>query len=118
MINDIKLYTQELSLLYAEQNEIIRDSSLHMLKKLFEEVVVVKTPQDAYLEYKNHFELTNKYYDIILIDSIEVNDKIKTHKENQVIAISVLNADNACLLVVLINALFHLFQIFHWLVQY
>ena len=70
MINSKELlrHTQNLSILFAEDDEAFRVTIEQILKKFFHTVVVVKNGQEALDAFRQYFHQENKYFDLVLSD--------------------------------------------------
>jgi len=61
-------YSKNLSILYAEDHEELRNSTLEILSSFFAHVDSAVDGADALAFYENYFARENKYYDIVLTD--------------------------------------------------
>ena len=92
--NNIKKYTGELSILFAEDHEELRKTTTNILKSIFKTVDSCVDGEDAlnqYIKYKNE---NSAYYDLVLsdiqmpkMDGIELTKNIYEKNPNQSIII-------------------------------
>lgn len=95
----LKELSQNLSLLYVEDDKGLRDTTAVTLKNLFLKVDVAYDGIDGIEKYKNHYDSTSKNYDIILsdiqmprLDGIGLSKKIlRINKEQKIIIVSAYN---------------------------
>ena len=108
-INDVLQYSNDLTILYVEDNKAVRDEMSELLKEFFQKIIIAKNGVEGletYIEYKNEF---NKYPDLIITDiampegnGVEMSKKMLALNEDQIIIIN--SAHNQSeLLVELIN---------------
>ncbi|NOX16323.1 MAG: response regulator transcription factor [Epsilonproteobacteria bacterium] len=105
----LKQLTQNFSLLYVEDDEIIRKKTSTIFKNLFRQVDIAKNGKEGLDIYEDYYKATSKYYDIVISDikipkfnGIELAKKIfDINKQQTVIIVSAY--DNAEYLVDLIN---------------
>lgn len=94
--NELIKYTQELSILFVEDHEELRDHTTEILKKLFKTVTTFPNGQEALEEYTAYNDKNSKYYDIVLtdikmplMDGIELTEEIyKLNKKQTIIVLS------------------------------
>lgn len=93
-INEIKQYTQNLSILFVEDHQDLRESTTDILKSFFKEVTACENGQEALDVYSQYKEDTSQYYDIVLSDiqmplmnGIELTKNIYIHNPLQTIII-------------------------------
>jgi len=100
---DIKTMSQELNLLYAEDEAMLRDSMLPTLQKLFQNVYIAKDGQEAYELYqKNEIDIVLTDINMPNMDGVELITKINELPSEPIII--VLSAhDESTLLKTLIN---------------
>ncbi len=67
-IKNLKKYTQNLKVLYAEDETLLRTSTTVLLNSFFDHVDAVADGSEAIALYKKHHEDTNLYYDIVITD--------------------------------------------------
>ncbi len=65
---NILKYTSDLNVLYAEDDDIIKDETIKILEDLFKNVETAQNGQIALDKYKEHYIKNGKYYDLILAD--------------------------------------------------
>ena len=95
----LKQLSQDLSLLYVEDEKIIRDKTATIFKNLFSQVDVAEDGIVAIDKYNNFCELNSKYYDIIISDiqmprlnGIELAKEIfKINKKQKIVIVSAFN---------------------------
>ena len=86
----------KLSILYVEDNEFVRESTLDLLQLYFDDIDVAKDGADGLEKYDARYKETGEYYDIVLTDinmprmnGIEMIEHIRRRNERQnVIVIS------------------------------
>ena len=64
----LKELSQQFSLLYVEDDKIIRDKTATIFKNLFDKVDVAENGVEAIELYKKFHNLNSKYYDIVISD--------------------------------------------------
>lgn len=111
MINSKELleYTKNLTILFAEDHNELRENTSEILKNFFKEVDSAKNGEEAFFKYKKYHHENSKYYDIVIsdiqmpkINGVELTKKIYTINSTQTIII--LSAfDNSHYLLPLIN---------------
>ncbi len=108
-------YSKKLSVLYAEDHEELRNSTVEILSSFFTDVATAEDGLDALNTYKNYFLKENKYYDIVLtdikmpnIDGVALIEKIyEINPQQKIIVISA--HDESEYLLPLINLGIHQF---------
>jgi len=107
MINskEILKYTKNLSILFAEDHDDLRESTTEILKNFFKRVDSVSDGKNALLKYKEFQEETSKYYDIVLsdiqmpnINGVELTAKIYDINPSQLLIILSAHDDTKYLL--------------------
>jgi signal transduction histidine kinase len=91
--------TKDLEILYVEDNEEVRQSTLDLLGIFFEHIDVASNGEEGLKLYRNHYEAYGKYHDIVFtdinmpkIDGIEMIRQIKKIFDRQnIIVISAHN---------------------------
>jgi len=95
-LNELKKITQKLSLLYVEDNEDLRDTTMKIFSSLFNTTVAVEDGQVGLNSYNEYFRDNGKYFDIVITDiempnmnGIEMTREILTiNKEQKILVIS------------------------------
>lgn len=97
--NILKQLSQELSLLYVEDDKILRDKTAIIFKNLFKHVDVAKDGLDGLSLYKDYYENNANFYDIVvsdiqmpLLDGIALSKEIfKLNKMQKILIVSAYN---------------------------
>lgn len=92
----LKKLSQNLCVLFVEDDPVIHEPTAQMLKSLFKHVESAIDGIDAFKKYEEYFKLHQKYYDIIITDiqmpklnGIELTKKIfAINKEQKVLIVS------------------------------
>ncbi len=92
----------ELSILYVEDNAMVRESTMELLKMFFDHVDVAGDGEEGLRKYQAYHEKHQCYYDIVLTDinmpkmnGIEMTRQIKAiHDRQNMIALSAHNESN------------------------
>lgn len=95
----LKKSAQYYSVLYVEDDAIVRESTSEFFSSYFKEVVVAVDGREALEEYKKYFNTNNKYFDIVISDiqmpnmnGIELTKEIfNIHKKQKIIIVSAYN---------------------------
>ncbi|MCV6608779.1 MAG: response regulator [Campylobacterales bacterium] len=89
-INNLKMYSEKLSILYAEDEIEVRNELGEILVKLFGSVTEAVDGKDAFFKYTQEIEKNGKPFDLVLsdikmpfIDGLELVEKIKEIEPNQ-----------------------------------
>ena len=108
-INDILQYSNDLTILYVEDNKAVRDEMSEVLQEFFQKIIIAKNGVEGletYIEYKKEFD---KYPDLIITDiamtegnGVVMSKKMLELNEDQIIIINSAHNDSD-LLVELIN---------------
>ncbi|OIP56041.1 MAG: transcriptional regulator [Helicobacteraceae bacterium CG2_30_36_10] len=107
MVNSKKLqtYTQNLSILFVEDHEELRQSTTEILKSFFKDVDSAENGVVALTKYKEYYNKNLKNYDIIISDlqlpklnGVEFTEKIYTIFPQQIIIILSAHDDSKYLL--------------------
>jgi len=98
-IQELLKQGRELTILYVEDNAVVRESTLELLHILFEHIDIATNGLDGLQKYKDFYEKNQKSYDIVLTDinmpklsGIEMIEEIKKIEERQ--NVIVLSAHN------------------------
>jgi len=102
---EILKYTKNLSILFAEDHDDLRQSTTEILKSFFQRVDSVSDGKSALLQYKRYQEETSSYYDIVLsdiqmpnINGVELTSKIYEINPSQLLIILSAHDDTKYLL--------------------
>ena len=95
----LKQLSNNLSLLYVEDDKLLRDKTLLIFKNLFKQVDVAEDGIDGLTLYKNQYKSNSKYYDIVVsdiqmprLDGIGLTKEIYAiNKKQKIIIISAYN---------------------------
>lgn len=90
----LKKYTKNLNILFVEDDVDFRKEFSELLQDIFPSVTTAVDGLDALNKYKEFYENTNKYYDLIIsdikmpnYDGVELVDSIYKIKEDQLVII-------------------------------
>jgi len=61
-------YTKDLTVLYVEDNESVRDASVSIFSEFFSEVDSANDGEDGLIKYNKHKEESGSYYDLVITD--------------------------------------------------
>lgn len=61
-------YTKNLTVLYVEDNESVRDASVSIFSEFFAQVDAANDGEEGLLKYKEHKESVGTYYDLVITD--------------------------------------------------
>ena len=107
MLNSKELltYTKDLSVLFAEDHEDLRENVTEILSTFFNKVDSAVNGEDALKKYKKHYSDNGKYYDIIISDirmprlnGVELVESIYDINSDQMIIIISAHDDSKYLL--------------------
>ncbi|MBU1216384.1 EAL domain-containing protein [bacterium] len=94
-VNDletIKEHTQNLKLLYIEENEASRTATLQIIKNFFNDIVVAASPQEALDLYaqdkQNSYDIVITAMEMQEVSGLDISKKIKALNNNQIVFIS------------------------------
>lgn len=95
----LKQLSKDLSLLYVEDDEVLRNKTAVIFKNLFNKTDVAENGIDALDKYIEYYESNDKYYDVIIsdiqmpcLDGIGLTKEIlKIHKKQKIIIVSAYN---------------------------
>ena len=95
----LKQLSQNLSLLYVEDDKILRDKTAVIFKNLFKVVDIAVDGMDGLNLYKNYYKSDSKYYDIVIsdikmphLDGIALTKEIfSVNKKQKIIIVSAYN---------------------------
>jgi len=65
---NILKFTSDLNVLYAEDDDVIREETIEILEDLFKSVETAQNGQIALDKYKEYYIKNGKYYDLVLAD--------------------------------------------------
>ena len=107
-MSDIELllrYTKKLSVLYVEDEALVRNSTLTLLNNYFERIDFAVDGQDGFEKYINYKNEHSEYYDLIITDikmprlnGLDMSRKILKENDMQTIIITTGYSDNIFLL--------------------
>lgn len=90
----LKKYTKNLNILFVEDDTDFRKEFSELLLDIFPKVTIADDGLDALSKYKEFYENTNKYYDLIIsdikmpnFDGVELIDSIYKIKKDQLVII-------------------------------
>ncbi|WP_321779080.1 response regulator transcription factor [Sulfurimonas sp.] len=97
--NILKQLSQDLSLLYVEDDKILRDKTSYIFYNLFKQVDTATDGLDGLNLYQDYYKKNDVFYDIVvtdiqmpLLDGISLSKEIfKLHKEQKIIVVSAYN---------------------------
>jgi len=96
MINSKELieYTENLTVLFVEDHDELREDTTEMLKNFFQKVECASDGEEAIEKYTTYYKNNSKYYDIIIsdihmpkVDGIELTEAIYKVNSSQIIII-------------------------------
>ena len=95
-VNLLKKITQKLSLLYVEDNESLRKSTMKIFNSLFSTAIEAQDGKIGIDYYNKHFEDNGKYFDVVITDiempnmnGIELTKEIlAVNKDQNILVIS------------------------------
>ena len=64
----IMKYSKKLNILYVEDDELLRNSTLKIFSTLFNTVETAQNGKDGFDKYLNYKNLTGEYYDVVITD--------------------------------------------------
>ena len=84
----------DLRILYVEDNQFVRESTLELLELYFEQVDVAENGEEGLSLYRQFYEREGKYYDLVLtdirmpkLDGIDMIREIKKECDEQVVLV-------------------------------
>jgi DNA-binding response OmpR family regulator len=87
-------YTKDLSILFVEDHEELRENTINILESIFKNVDSASNGLEALEKYKEFHDKTNNYYDIVLSDinmpimnGIELTSNLYKIKPEQIVII-------------------------------
>jgi len=102
---EILRYTKDLSVLFVEDHDELRENTTEILKNFFKDVHCAKNGVDAMNKYRKYYFDENKYYDIVLSDiqmpnlnGVEFTSKIYEINPSQLLIIISAHDDSKYLL--------------------
>lgn len=102
---EILKYTKDLSILFAEDHDDLRQSTTEILKSFFKRVDSVSDGKSALAKYKEYQEETSSFYDIVLsdiqmpnINGVELTSKLYDINPSQLLIILSAHDDTKYLL--------------------
>ncbi len=89
-IYDLILKTQDLSLLYVEDNGVTRESTLEVFKEFFGEITLANNGKEGFEQFQNHnFDLIITDIKMPIMDGLEMSGKIRgLNKEIPILVLS------------------------------
>ncbi len=98
-IKELKVLTQNFSLLYVEDNKILRETTSTLFRDLFKSVMVAEDGVQALEMYEKYFDDNTSYFDIVISDiQMPQMDGITLSKElfkiNSIQKILIISAHN------------------------
>jgi len=85
---------KNLTVLYVEDSDVVRDSTLDMMKEFFSNIDSAKDGEEGLQKYEKYYNDNNQYYDIVITDinmpkmnGIEMSKSILSLNEEQIILI-------------------------------
>ena len=85
---------KNLTVLYVEDSDIVRDSTLEMMGEFFSKIDSARDGEEGLQKYKKHYNDNNQYYDIVMTDinmpkmnGIEMSRSILSLNEDQIILV-------------------------------
>jgi diguanylate cyclase (GGDEF)-like protein len=95
MDNQLLKYTQELHILYVEDDERLREKTIQIFQELFKSVDTAIDGYDGLEKYYRYYKEHDRYYDIVISDiqmpntnGIEMSEAIRNRNPDQHIIIS------------------------------
>ena len=67
-IKKLMTFSQILNILYVEDNEDARESTLLVLENFFDNITVAVNGDDGYDKYIDYHNSTNKFFDLVVTD--------------------------------------------------
>ena len=87
-VKSLKEKTKELTLLYVEDNEQLKDVKLEMFNSLFKRVVYAKNGYEGLMRYQEeHFDLVITDINMPVMDGLEMVEKIQKIDANQMVIV-------------------------------
>ncbi len=87
-IKRVKEQTQELTLLYVEDNEQLKDVKLEIFNEIFKKVVYAKNGYEGLTKYQNEsFDLVITDINMPVMDGLEMIEKIQKISPSQVVIV-------------------------------
>ncbi|MDY3199702.1 MAG: response regulator transcription factor [Arcobacter sp.] len=90
----LKKYTKNFNVLFVEDDTDFRKEFSELLLDIFPKVITAIDGADALNKYKEYYEETDKYYDLVIsdikmpnLDGVELIDSIYKIKEDQIVII-------------------------------
>jgi len=87
-------YTENLSVLFVEDHDELRENTVEILKNFFNKVDCASDGEEALNKYESHYTNDSKYYDIVIsdiqmpkIDGVELTKNIYEVNSSQIIII-------------------------------
>jgi signal transduction histidine kinase len=85
---------KDLTVLYVEDSDVVRESTLGMLEEFFSNVDCARDGEEGIQKYKKHYQDNFHYYDIVITDinmpkmnGIEMSQSILTLNEDQMVLV-------------------------------
>jgi YesN/AraC family two-component response regulator len=87
-IKDLKEKTKELTLLYVEDNEQLKDVKLEMFNEMFKKVVYAKNGYEGLMKYQEEsFDLVITDINMPVMDGLEMVEKIQKIEPTQTVIV-------------------------------
>jgi YesN/AraC family two-component response regulator len=87
-IKDLKEKTKELTLLYVEDNEQLKDVKLEMFNEMFKKVVYAKNGYEGLMKYQEEsFDLVITDINMPVMDGLEMVEKIQKIEPSQTVIV-------------------------------
>lgn len=85
---------KDLTVLYVEDSDIVRESTFHLLEEFFSNIDLAKNGEEGLQKYEKYYNDNNHYYDIVITDinmpkmnGIKMSKSILSLNEEQIILI-------------------------------
>ncbi len=82
VLKELLPFSNSLNILFVEDNNIVRDQTIKMLKKIFQNIDSANNGKEGLLKYNNFNENNNSFYDIVITDlSMPIMNGVELSKE-------------------------------------